>query len=392
MSRVKLSEYRAKKLLFEVLRRQYDGLAIDLKDKDYPDLIKRLPARQAYVTKVDQAIKKRGLSGLVKVNRSKKQVLEDLKYFARKGFRYALVEPYVPHAPNQEHYVAFLRAADGVELKYTPKGGMEVESQGDSIQHALLSAEDYDSAQNTTGLDNTLGRTLFDLFQKTHMTLLEINPFVAHEGGYLPLDAAVEVDSSAVFFVDGLWGNADIRTSSQPSGIEHAVEVINSKSPASLSLRVLNPDGSIFLLLSGGGASIVVADELSYLKRHKAIANYGEYSGNPTTEETYLYTKEVLRLMLNSKARKKSLVIAGGVANFTDVAKTFAGIIRAMDELAPAISKQKIRVFVRRGGPNQQKGLEAMARFLERIDVPNKVYGPEESLATVIKQVAGAQA
>src|SRR5207248_2957539 len=119
-------------------------------------------------------------------------------------------------------------------------------------------------------------------------------------------------------------------------------------------------------------------------------ANYGEYSGNPSEDETYFYTKQILNLMINSPARKKILVVAGGVANFTDVAKTFAGIIRGMREMAAEISRQKIRVFVRRGGPNQQAGLEAMSNFLEEIGVNHAVYGPDKSLAKVVAQIAKA--
>jgi len=75
--------------------------------------------------------------------------------------------------------------------------------------------------------------------------------------------------------------------------------------------------------LSGGGASITIADEAMNQGKSSLVGNYGEYSGGPSTEETYLYTLDVLRQVLTSKAPKKAIIIAGGVANFTDVKKTF---------------------------------------------------------------------
>src|SRR5207302_6008598 len=129
------------------------------------------------------------------------------------------------------------------------------------------------------------------------------------------------------------------------------VQELNKKSQASFSLEVLNREGSIFLLLSGGGASVVVADEIYNAGRGNELANYGEYSGAPNREETYLYTQQLLKLLLNSSAAGKTLIIGGGVANFTDVRITFEGIIDALREVESQLRKQHVQVYVRRGGP-----------------------------------------
>jgi ATP-citrate lyase beta-subunit len=201
----------------------------------------------------------------------------------------------------------------------------------------------------------------------------------------MPLDAAIEVDSAAQFFVDNKWAETDIRKSAvEITSEEEAVEALNNESPASFSLRVLNPKGSIFMLLSGGGASVVIADEISQAGLHDVIANYGEYSGNPSEEETYLYATEVLKLLLASTASKKQLIIAGGVANFTDVAKTFAGITRAIGQQAKALKAQEVYILVRRGGPNQEMALKALDKFLTEIQLSHKVFGPEISLSKAV--------
>ncbi len=392
MPRIKLSEFRAKQLIFESLGIDYGGVSIDLSVKDYPKAIKQLPSSGLYVAKVDQAVKKRGKGGLVALKRTKGQLVADLKSFAAtQGYKYALVEPYIEHSQGEEHYLALQRSETGVSVSYSPKGGVDVEANPAAISRISLPEKGYDPKLNTLGLDNNLLTRLYELFQKSHMTLLEINPLLIKNDKYLPLDAAVEVDSAGQFFVSGAWTEADIREQKENSNkFEEAVKKLNAKSPASFSLKTLNPNGSIFLLLSGGGASVVVADELSRLTDFKLIANYGEYSGNPSQDETQLYTQQVLRMMMASKAPKKELIIAGGVANFTDVSKTFAGIITAMQIYAKDLKNHKIKVFVRRGGPNQTAGLKAMSNFLSEIGVEHWVYGPDKSLSAVVAQAAGA--
>lgn len=51
------------------------------------------------------------------------------------------------------------------------------------------------------------------------------------------------------------------------------------------------------------------------------------------------------------------LIIGGGIANFTNVAATFKGIVTALQELQSRLVEYSISVFVRRAGPNYQEGL-----------------------------------
>ncbi len=53
----------------------------------------------------------------------------------------------------------------------------------------------------------------------------------------------------------------------------------------------------------------------------------------------------------------KVLIIGGGIANFTNVAATFKGIVRALEEFQTLIKTQNVKIFVRRAGPNYQEGL-----------------------------------
>ena len=74
-------------------------------------------------------------------------------------------------------------------------------------------------------------------------------------------------------------------------------------------------------MVAGGGASVIYADTITDLGCMNELANYGEYSGDPSEEFTYLYAKTILDLMTRKPNPKgKYLLIGGGIANFTDVA------------------------------------------------------------------------
>lgn len=51
------------------------------------------------------------------------------------------------------------------------------------------------------------------------------------------------------------------------------------------------------------------------------------------------------------------LIVGGGIANFTNVAATFKGIVRALQEFQTKLIEGKVSIYVRRAGPNYQEGL-----------------------------------
>lgn len=102
---------------------------------------------------------------------------------------------------------------------------------------------------------------------------------------------------------------------------EAYIAELDAKTGASLKLTVLNPEGRIWTLVAGGGASVVYADAIASAGFANELANYGEYSGAPTETQTFHYARTVLDLMLRSAIRPegKVLFIGGGIANFTNV-------------------------------------------------------------------------
>ena len=112
-------------------------------------------------------------------------------------------------------------------------------------------------------------------------------------------------------------------------------------------------------MVAGGGASVVFADTVCDYGMAKELANYGEYSGAPTTEETFLYARTLIQLMVRYKSEKpKYFFVGGGIANFTDVPQTFTGLIQAIKAFQAELIEHRVQIWVRRGGLNHVEGLQ----------------------------------
>ena len=54
-----------------------------------------------------------------------------------------------------------------------------------------------------------------------------------------------------------------------------------------------------------------------------------------------------------------------------------------MREKADAIKAANMRIYVRRGGPNYQAGLQLMRQLGTDTGIPIEVYGPETSMTVI---------
>jgi ATP citrate (pro-S)-lyase len=167
---------------------------------------------------------------------------------------------------------------------------------------------------------------------------------------------------------------------------EAYIQDLDAKTGASLKLTVLNKDGRVWTMVAGGGASVVYSDAIAALGFANELANYGEYSGAPSETQTYEYAKTILDLMTRDEPHPdgKVLFIGGGIANFTNVASTFKGIIRALKEFRERLIHHNVRIFVRRAGPNYQEGLRAMRQLGEQLGVEIQVFGPETHITAIV--------
>merc|ERR1719393_97402 len=229
---------------------------------------------------------------------------------------------------------------------------------------------------------------LYDaVFLQAHFTYLEINPVVMTETAIVPLDCAAKIDETAAFLAEPLWQGisfpAPFGRAAYPE--EKFIADLDAKTGASLKLTILNIHGKVWTMVAGGGASVVFADTVCDYGYGHELANYGEYSGAPSTEETYLYAKTLLSLMTRYKREgPKYLFVGGGIANFTDVNATFTGLVKALGEYREELLEHNVQIWVRRAGLNHIEGLKNIKNKVDAMGLPIRVYGPETPATLIV--------
>jgi len=372
-----------------------------------PNIYKWL-TKEKLVVKPDQLIKRRGKSKLLLLNSNWKDAEKWIRERMGKPVTvetvtgildHFIVEPFVQHKETDEYYLAILSKRDGDEILFHHEGGINVGDIDTKAVRMKVPIVEYPTAADIE--KKLLGKVpagrkkliagfiegMFKFYANLNYAYLEINPFVVTGNKIVPLDLAAKLDDTAEFESGQKWGGIDFPSpfGRMLSKEEAYIEELDSKTGASLKLTLLNPEGRVWTMVAGGGASVVYADTITDLGFMSEMANYGEYSGDPNEEFTYLYAKTVLDLMMRKKNPKgKFLLIGGGIANFTDVANTFKGIVRALKEYKDRLRENKIKIYVRRGGPNYKEGLNRMRELGKELGVPIEVYGPETHMTKIV--------
>jgi len=396
----------------------YPGrVALVTPETNFGDLGKEHPwlARGRLVVKPDQLFGKRGKHGLIKVNatfdEARQWIQEHMNKEATVGqvtdkLTHFLVEPYVRH--TEEFYVAIKSEREGNAIYFSNHGGVDIEEVWDTVATIHVGIdEDVEHVDIESRLpDDTPAdkrkmfadfvKGLFRFYVELGYAFLEINPFAVSDNKIVPLDLTARIDDTAHFECANKWGDLSFPApfGRKLSKEEEYIKAMDEKSGASLKLTVLNPQGRVWTMVAGGGASVVYTDTIVDLGYGKELANYGEYSGNPSTDETYEYAKTILDLITREKdpqGRPKFLLIGGGIANFTDVAKTFQGIVTALRDYKEKLISTNVKIFVRRGGPNYQEGLRMMEELGKDLGVPIEVYGPETHMTRIVEMALGSE-
>ncbi|MCS7122615.1 MAG: hypothetical protein NZ908_01510 [Candidatus Micrarchaeota archaeon] len=377
MARRRVREYDLKRMFYEYRGETYNGILIrslsELSNLDALDRSKR------YVVKADEMFNRRQKSGLIGLNLT----IDQAKDFIRKNYGYSihngrvqhfLVEEYIPH--STEKYIAIISERLGDRILYSDRGGVDIEENWDSVR------EEFVEQGQISTLFPEIHRFVIDM----DISYLEINPYTEIDGKIIPLGMLGEIDDYSHYrarwrvefpepFEKGKYEE------------EEMVEELDRNTGASLKLTILNPQGSIWLMTAGGGASVVFLDSLYLAGYGDKVANYAEYSGNPTTTETYEYAKIFFRAMFKSQSKPKILILGGGIANFTDVSKTFDGIIMAIRDYKDSFLDHRVTVLVRRGGPNADIALKKIEEALKSMNIPVEVYNENYNIDYIITRV-----
>ncbi|KYN35796.1 ATP-citrate synthase [Trachymyrmex septentrionalis] len=366
------------------------------------------------VVKPDQLIKRRGKLGLIKVNADLIAVQKWIEQHMNKEQRIGkaigklktfIIEPFVPHKSEEEAYVCIYSHRKADTILFHHQGGIDI-GDVDTKALKLNISVGNEMPDRSTLIDRLLMNvmddkkvviaefieSLYKLYVNLHFTYLEINPLVITDNAIHVLDLAAKLDTTADFICKPDWGEIDypppFGRDAYPE--EAYIADLDAKSGASLKLTILNPDGRIWTMVAGGGASVIYSDTICDLGAADELANYGEYSGAPSEQQTYEYAKTILSLMTKVKRSDgKVLIIGGGIANFTNVAATFKGIVKALQEYQSKLVEYDIKIFVRRAGPNYQEGLRIIREVGRRLGIPVHVFGPETHMTAICAMALG---
>jgi ATP citrate (pro-S)-lyase len=417
MAQKAIREADGKKMIANLLK-EYTNKKYSIEDKFVtvgPQTnLKQLPVKYKWITKEklvvkpDQLIKRRGKSKLLLLNASWKDAEKWIKERMNKPITvgnvtgildHFIVEPFIPHKETDEYYMAIVSERNGDQILFHHEGGINVGDIDTKALRLFIAIGNQPGAEEIE--KKLLGKVpkerknliagfiegMFKFYSDLNYAYLEINPFVVVNNNIYPLDLAAKLDDTAEFESGKKWGDI---TFPSPFGRtltkeEAYIKELDSKTGASLKLIILNPEGRVWTMVAGGGASVIYADTITDLGFISEMANYGEYSGDPNEEFTYLYAKSILDLITRKKNPKgKFLLIGGGIANFTDVANTFKGIVRALKEYKEKLRENKVKIYVRRGGPNYKEGLRIMRELGNELGVPIEVYGPETHMTKIV--------
>ncbi|XP_044762931.1 ATP-citrate synthase [Coccinella septempunctata] len=387
-------------------------------DTKYAELVAKNPwlKTEKLVVKPDQLIKRRGKLGLIAVNKDFETVKEwidqrmnkDQKVGEAVGkLRSFIIEPFVAHKPEEEVYVCIYSSRNCDTILFYHQGGVDigdVDSKAVKLEIPVGTSTDFETISkvllkevkdaNKKSIIGTFIYNLYKLYVDLYFTYLEINPLVVTEKEIYILDLAAKLDATADFICRPQWGDIDYPPPFGRDAFpeEAYIADLDSKSGASLKLTILNKSGRIWTMVAGGGASVIYSDTICDLGGAKELANYGEYSGAPTEQQTYEYAKTILSLMTQEKhPQGKVLITGGGIANFTNVAATFKGIITALVEFQGKLIEHKVSIFVRRAGPNYQEGLRRMREVGQTLGIPLYVFGPETHMTAICGYALGTR-
>ena len=349
------------------------------------------------ILKVDQFVKRRGKKGLVKVVTKVDEVEEFIK---EKDYDSFVLEP--KYEILKEYYLCLKQVDNGIEYIFNKDGGIHLL---DPYENGIISNnKEKFLKESLSHIDNNhhdsfteVVEKLVNIFNNNFGNLLEVNPLCLlkanNESFFLPIDFAFQIDSTSSSFLSKetqelLTVNSVAKKSKIK--VEEDISNLDEKTGASLKFTVLNKNGKIWTLVAGGGASVLFTDAISRLGYSNELANYGEYSGNPTSDEVYNYCTLIFNYLGNQEKDFTSgldhvkLYIGGGVSNFTDVGQTFKGIIKAIEQNETLLKDNRIRVYVRRGGVNEAQGLKSLKETLDRLNIPNIIYGSDEFITKIV--------
>lgn len=295
---IKLSEYTAKKIYssdWDIRRITRDDIGSDHLSGN----------RGKYILKVDEFVKRRGKKGLIKKDIETNEAIDNF-LAEKKDYSSFVLEKQI--SVVYEKYFCIFMKNGKKQYIFHHFGGVDCDPNingitADSISRLEIGLPNPDIIVVFNKLDS-----MFDAIDANY---LEVNPLVMDSSGnWIPVDFAVKVDSCALPFWDRKHlSYTDNRREEDTKGdlTESKIRRLDESSGASLKFKKLNPDGNILTLIAGGGASVLFTDSIVNRGMAGNLYNYGEYSGNPSFDETYAYCSLIFEDWLRNNASDRIL-------------------------------------------------------------------------------------
>lgn len=351
------------------------------------------------VAKVQVLSGKRGKSGGIKICTNEKQMTQFCKghfgqEFGSTGEKVRFIQLSEKVEIDREYYISI--TYDTVKrspfILFSTSGGMDIEevskSDPDSITRIDFDVLTGPSKKITAVLPiaHDFVLRLWDAFARYDCRLIEINPLAQVNQGptLMKVGPLVAVDAKVILDDAGLARHKDLSVlpkgaiSAIPSAREFSAKQIDSEDyRGSAGSTFIEFDGDIAILASGGGASLLVMD--SVVAAGGVPANYTEYSGNPPSLKVEKLTKITL-----SREGLCGCLVAGAVANFTDIYETLSGFARGLTQVKP---KPDYPIVIRRGGPKQKEAYAYLSKFAKKEGFDIHLFGPETPISVACREM-----
>jgi succinyl-CoA synthetase beta subunit len=263
--------------------------------------------------------------------------------------------------------VAILSTAGGVSIEGVAKTNPElvVSRRIPAIKGLLPDAQQMAAEAGLRGGElvrvATIFRNLYAVFSKYDAMIAEINPLVQTiQGGYLALDAKVEIDDSS------LYRHPDLHLS-----LKNRVSNPLERKGREIGVTYVELDGDIAIIASGAGLGMASMDIISQRMRP---ANFLETGGAITADLLY----KVMGLVLQKEGIRALFInVYGGINPIHEGAK---GVVHYMQEHKvniPVVAKalgnhqeETWEIFEKHGvhvvtDVSTEKGVEQLARLLK---------------------------
>jgi ATP-citrate lyase beta-subunit len=346
------------------------------------------------VVKAHEAIGSRMKLGLVKIDLDVTAAIETAQEIMGREVQGLLISQVIiaemlPH--EEEYYLAVKSNRDGAEILMAKFGGIEVESNWDKVSQTFVSVgekptdDQLEKCAKDAGFTGELvekmrkfASRLYECYDNEDGLYMEINPLIISpiDGKLCALDAVVMLDG------DSRFRHPDWSFSFAPefgrAYTENEKQIMEIDSRVKGSVKLIEiPGGKVAMLPAGGGASVFYSDAV--IAKGGTLANYAEYSGDPPA-----WGVEALTDKICSLPGIEHIIVGGAIANFTDVKATFTGIIAGFRKAKEEGKMKGVKIWVRRGGPNEVVGLEFM-RSLKDEGFDIHVYDRYTPLTDIVK-------